>query len=130
MKKVSEKDAFSIIKRARSFKHAIRGIGVFIKTQHNAWVHLFAMIVAISLGCIFEISGIEWILLIFSIGLVMCMEAVNTAIEFDIDLTSPEYHPFAKDTKDVAAGAVLISAIVAIIVGVIIFLPKIFLILK
>lgn len=125
MKNISEKKAFSIIKRAQSFRHAFRGIWVFISTQHNAWVHVFVMCVVVFLGLVFQISSIEWMMLVFSIGLVLCMEAVNTAIEFDIDLTSPEYHPFAKDTKDVAAGAVLMSVIVAVIIGLIIFAPKI-----
>ncbi len=61
----------------------------------------------------------------FAIGFVIIAETINTAIEIDIDLTSPEYHPYARDTKDVAAGAVLITAIMAGIVGLIIFLPKI-----
>lgn len=125
MKKVSEKQAFSLIKRAQSFKHAFRGVYVFVKTQHNAWVHVFVTCLVLVLGFVFCISGIEWIVLMLSIGLVLCMEAVNTAIEFDIDLTSPEYHPFARDTKDVAAGAVLISTIIAVIVGLIIFVPKV-----
>ncbi len=130
MKKISEKQAFSIIKRAQSFKHAFRGIWVFVSTQHNAWVHLFALCVVVILGYVFSVSAIEWIALIFSIGLVLCMEAINTAIEFDIDLTSPEYHPFARDTKDVAAGAVLMSTIVAVIIGLIIFVPKIVVLIK
>lgn len=125
MKKISEKQAFSIIKRAQSFKHAFRGIWVFVSTQHNVWIHAFVMCAVIVLGYIFSISSIEWIALIFSMGLVLCMEAVNTALEFDIDLTSPDYHPFARDTKDVAAGAVLLSVVVAVIVGLIIFVPKI-----
>ncbi len=71
------------------------------------------------------ISSLEWIALVFAIGGVFVTETLNTAIEIDIDLTSPEYHPFARDTKDVAAAAVLLSVFVAIIVGLIIFLPKI-----
>lgn len=120
-----EMRAFSIIKRVRSFRYAIRGIKVFIKTQPNAWVHLVAGAVAVFLGIYFNISEGEWLSLVIVTGLVIITEAFNTAMEFDIDLTSPEFHPYARDTKDVAAGAVLISVIVAIVAGVIIFLPKI-----
>lgn len=67
----------------------------------------------------------EWLFLIFAIGIVLITEALNTAFEIDIDLTSPTYHPYARDTKDVAAGAVLLAVIMAGIIGFIIFLPKI-----
>lgn len=130
MKTISEKKAFSIVKRAQSFKHAFRGIRVFVQTQHNAWVQIFFLCVVVVLGYVLSVSSIEWMMLVFSIGLVLCMEAINTAIEFDIDLTSPQYHPFARDTKDVAAGAVLISTIVAVIVGLIVFIPKILVLIK
>ena len=123
--KLSEKKRFSLVARAKSFTHAFRGIGVLVKSTHNFWVHIFIAIVVIILGFTLKISHIEWILAIFAIGFVMVTEAINTAIEIDIDLTSPNFHPYARDTKDVAAGAVLISAIIAGIVGLIIFLPKI-----
>ena len=130
MEKINKKKRFSIVARAKSFTHAIRGIGVLVKSTHNFWIHIFAAIVVVKLGYILEISSTEWILLVFAIGFVMVTEAINTAIEIDIDLTSPTFHPYARDTKDVAAGAVLLSAIVAGIVGLIIFLPKIIVLLK
>lgn len=111
--------------RTKSFAHAFRGVGIIVKTTHNFWVQIFFALVAVILGFIFRISEIEWVLIIMSAGFVLATEAINTAIEIDIDLTSPNYHPYARDTKDVAAGAVLISAIVALAVGLIIFLPKI-----
>jgi diacylglycerol kinase len=80
----------------------------------------------VCLGFFFSISHAEWLAIVFAIGIVIVAEAFNTAIEIDIDLTSPEYHPYARDTKDVAAGAVLLAAIMAAIIGIIIFLPKIF----
>jgi diacylglycerol kinase (ATP) len=123
----SEKRIFSIVKRIQSFEHAGNGIRVFLKTTHNAWVHISIAVVAIFLGFVFNISQTEWMFLVLSIGLVLTAEAFNTALEFDIDLTSPEYHEFAKYTKDVAAGAVLISSVTAVIIGLIIFIPKIFL---
>ena len=120
-KELSNTKKFSLIKRAKSFTHAGRGLWIFIKTTHNAWIHILCFIVAISMGIYFKIEHVEWILLILTGGFVLVSEAFNTAIEIDMDLTSPEYHPYAKDTKDVAAGAVLISAIIASVVGVLIF---------
>lgn len=128
--KITEKKRFSIVARIKSTTHAFRGLSIFIKTTHNLWVHTFFAILAIYLGFILKISGVEWIMIVFAIGLVIVLEALNTAFEIDIDLTSPTYHPYARDTKDVAAGAVFISVIVAGIVGLIIFLPKIIVLLK
>ena len=118
-----EKRAFSVVKRAKSFTHAGRGIWVFLRTTHNAWLHAAILLGAVALGFYFGITRIEWLFIVLAAGLVMTAEAFNTAIEVDIDLTSPEYHPFAKDTKDVAAGAVLIAAITAAIIGLVIFVP-------
>ena len=125
MEKMSEKNRFSLVARAKSFAHAFRGLRILLKSTHNSWIYIFFTIIAIGLGFFLKISNIEWILLIFATGLVFITETINTSIEIDINLTSPNYHPYARDTKDVAAGAVLISAVIAIIVGLIIFLPKI-----
>jgi len=125
MYKTPEK-RFSIVARAKSFTHAFRGIGILIKSTHNFWVQIFFLLLAIYFGFIFQISCIEWLIIILATGVVFTAEAINTAIEIDIDLTSPDYHSYARDTKDVAAGAVLISAIMAVVVGLIIFLPKIY----
>lgn len=130
LKKLSEKKRFSLVSRVKSSANAWRGIGIFMRTTHNAWLELCFGLLAIYLGFVLHISGVEWVLIIFSIGFVILAETINTAIEIDIDLTSPEYHPYARDTKDVAAGAVLITAAMAGIVGLIIFLPKILLFLK
>lgn len=120
----SEKRIFSIIKRIQSFEHAGNGLRVFLKTTHNAWVEIVLAIIAVWLGFVFEISTTEWMFVVLSIGFVLTAEAFNTALEFDIDLTSPEYHQFAKYTKDVAAGAVLLASLTAATIGLIIFLPK------
>ena len=121
MEKISDNKKFSIIKRAKSFKHAGRGLYLFIKTTHNAWIHILILLAVIVAGFYFKISSIEWMILILTGGFVLAAEAFNTAIEIDMDLTSPQYHPYARDTKDVAAGAVLISAITALLVGLLIF---------
>lgn len=124
-KKLSERKRFSLIAQLKSTTHAWRGLGIFIKTTHNLWIHIFFSILAMFLGFILKISSFEWVIIIFTIGLVIITEALNTAFEIDINLTSPDYHPYARDTKDVAASAVLISVIVAGIIGLIVFLPKI-----
>lgn len=118
-----EKQTFSVVKRTKSFTHAGRGIWVVVKTTHNMWIHLAALVVAIALGFFFGLTSTEWVALVFAAGFVLAAEAFNTAIEIDIDLTSPEQHPYARDTKDVAAGAVLIAALTAAVIGLIIFVP-------
>jgi diacylglycerol kinase (ATP) len=119
--KNKEAKSFSIIKRAKSFTHAGRGLYIFLKTTHNAWIHAVIFVLVVILGLYFNITQTEWLAVILAAGLVLVSEAFNTAIEIDIDLTSPEYHPYARDTKDVAAGAVLLSAIIAVIIGVLVF---------
>lgn len=123
--KISEKKKFSIISRIRSTDNAWRGLRVMLKTTHNAWLEVIFGIFAIYLGFLFKISSVEWSLVIIVIGLVVISETINTAIEVDTDLTSPGYHPMAKDIKDISAGAVALSCIVAGIIGLIIFAPKI-----
>ena len=122
---MSEKKRFSIVARGRSFRHAFRGITIIFKTQHNAWVHGLVALVVVLLGLWLRISAGEWAVVILSITSVLAAEAFNTAVEIDIDLTSPNYHPYARDTKDVASAAVLITALGALIVGLVVFIPKI-----
>ncbi len=114
---------FSFLKRAEGFVHAGRGIYIFIKSTHSFWIEFVVFIIAILVGLFFKITNTEWILVIIISGIVFISEAFNSAIEIDINLTSPTYHPYARDTKDVAAGAVLLSALLAVVVGIIIFLP-------
>lgn len=117
------KSDHSLRSRARSFAHAGRGLSLFIKTAHNGQIQLIVFIVAIILGFYFGIGRVDWILLMFAGGFVLAAEAFNSAIEIDMNLTSPEYHPAARDTKDVAAGAVLLAAITAGAIWILIFLP-------
>jgi len=127
---MEEKNRFSILARVKSSNHAWRGLRILIKTSHNMWAGIFTGLLAVYLGFILNISNTEWLFLIFAIFLVFIAEGFNAAIEIDINLTSPEYHPYAKDTKDVAAGAVLLSTILSIIVALFIFLPKVLLYVK
>ncbi|MFZ4500031.1 MAG: diacylglycerol kinase family protein [Minisyncoccia bacterium] len=123
-KHISEKKRFSIIARGQSFRYAIRGMRIILRTQHNFWIQIVAVALVVALGAYLHIAPIEWAVLVLAMTAVLVAESFNTAMEIDIDLTSPEYHPYAKDTKDVAAGAVLISVVGAAVIGAIIFLPK------
>ena len=124
----SEQKAWNKVRYSQKFMNALRGIGVFfhLTKARDLAVYIISSIIVVSLGLYFRVSSSEWTALVFAIGLVIVSETFNTAIEIDIDLTSPEYHPYARDTKDVAAAAALLSVFTAIIVGLMIFLPKIF----
>lgn len=113
-------------KLRNSFKYAFEGIGEALKTEQNLKIHFFIMIAVITAGLVFKINAMEWIACIILFGLVISLELINTAIETTVDIAMPEKNEKAKLAKDVAAGAVLMSAIMAIVVGLIIFLPKIF----
>jgi len=116
---------FLISKRLKSFKYAFNGLRILIKEEHNARIHLFATICVIIAGLFFNISMNEWIGVIFSIGLVFILEIINSSIENIADFISPEKHEMIKRIKDLSASGVLISAITALIIGLIIFIPKI-----
>lgn len=122
----NETKPFSWKARGQSFGFAWAGILRFFRAEHNAWLHLGATVLVIVLGIILHISRTEAIALVFAIALVWVTEMINTAIEKTMDLLMPQVHPKVKIIKDVAAGAVLIAAMAAAIVGGIIFLPKIF----
>jgi diacylglycerol kinase (ATP) len=115
----------SLKKRVQSFGFAIKGLKTLFVTQANARVHALAIVVVTALGFYFNINKSEWCGVVLAFALVLSAEALNTAIEFVVDLVSPQYHPLAGKAKDVAAAAVLITAMGAVIVGLIIFLPKI-----
>lgn len=111
-------------KRIQSFGYAGRGIRIVFGTEANMKIHLTIVILVIILGFIFHISMLEWILCLLCFGLVLTAEMINTAIENVVDLASPRQHVLAGKAKDIAAGAVLISAIISAIIGLMIFLPK------
>ena len=115
-------------KLLKSFKYAFEGIFTGIKEEQNMKIHITIMILVIIFGIVLKISKIEWITCILLFGLVISMELINTAIENTVDLITKEKNEQAKIAKDVAAGAVLVSAIVSVIIGLIIFVPKIMLI--
>jgi diacylglycerol kinase (ATP) len=111
-------------KRLMSFVYAFRGLWLLFRTETNAQIHLAILICVVVAGGYFDLSTLEWIALLLCFGLVIGMEALNTALEKLTDLASPQIHPLAGKAKDLAAGAVLWVAIIAILVGVIIFAPK------
>jgi len=114
-----------MMKRIKSFSVAFKGIGLLFKSQVNARIHLIATILVIILGCLFKISIIEWLVISLCIGLVLSLEAINSAIEILCDKIEPNQDEFIGKVKDLSAGGVLIGAIIAAIAGCIIFLPKI-----
>ena len=120
---MKQNSTFSLNDRLRSFTFAFRGLKFMLQSQHNAWIHLLATIAACSLGLLFRVTASEWCLLVLAVGSVWTSEAFNTAIECLTDLLSPEFHPLAGRAKDVAAAAVLISAIGALVIGLLIFVP-------
>ena len=111
--------------RLNSFKNAFNGLKIFFQSETNAKIHLAAAFLAIGLGFFFEINYGEWGLIVLAITLVLGTEAMNTAVETLTNLVSPDYHELAGRTKDVAAAAVLVAAIGSMIIGGIVFLPKI-----
>lgn len=110
-------------KLIKSFGYAFEGVFTALK-QQNMRIHFASMIIVIVAGIYTGISKFEWLIIILMISLVIGAEMINSAIESVVDLASKEYHPLAKQAKDIAAGAVLIFAICSVVVGLIIFLPK------
>jgi diacylglycerol kinase (ATP) len=113
-------------KRAASFGYAFKGIMILVSTQPHIIIHIIVAVIVIIAGFLCGLSKTEWLFIILAIALVFVAEAINTAIEFTIDLLSPEHHPIAGKAKDVAAAAVLIAAFFAVIIGLVVFLPKLF----
>jgi len=117
---------FLIKKRLQSFIYAFNGVMHMIRTQHNSRIHIGAGVLAVVLGLLLKISITEWIFIAIAIGIVIMAELFNTAFEQLVDLISPEISDKAGNIKDVSAAAVLVASITALIIGLIIFLPKIF----
>ena len=109
----------------RSFSFALNGLRICVLKGANFKIHLFCLAMAVMLGIILGISITEWLVVSLCIGFVLSMEMLNTAIEQLCDVVHKEIHPAIKSIKDLAAGAVLLSAIVAAVCGGFIFLPKI-----
>ena len=117
--------AFSFSGRLRSFTHAFRGIKLMLASQHNAWMHAGATLTVLVIGLMLGLDRFEWCWIVLAMVGVWTAEALNTAFEFLCDVASPQFHPLVKSAKDVSAGAVLICAIGAVIVGALVFVPHV-----
>lgn len=118
-----------IIRLQKSFIYAKNGIWHAMLTQPNMWIHLFAAIITLLMAWVFDFSILEWAILSIVITTVFILEMINTVAEITVDLASPEFSDLARLAKDVAAGAVLIAALGAVVVGLLLFLPKIWLLI-
>ncbi len=108
--------------RLASFGHALRGLRVLV-SQPNARIHCVAAVAVVALAWWLGVSAMEWMALVLAIALVMGAEALNTALEYVVDLASPEWHALARDAKDVAAAGVLVCSVGAAVVGVLVLGP-------
>lgn len=115
------KGKFSVKGRIASFGHAANGLAHFFSTEHNSWLHAIAAIVVVIAGFIFRITVMEWVAVAIAIGMVFVSEIVNTAIEYLCDFIKPEYDQSIKVIKNLAAGAVLFSAVAALVIGILVF---------
>ena len=117
---------FSFRERAGRFRHAFSGLGFMLRTQHNAWLHAVATLLAVALGVALDLAAADWKWLVLTIVMVWVAEATNTAFEHLCDVVSPDDNASVKVAKDVAAGAVLICAIGAVSMAWLIFGPYLF----
>jgi len=111
-------------KWGQSFSCAIKGMGYSVCKGRNMKIHILAGILATMLGFVLEISRLEWAIIVLTIFMVLAAETVNSAIEVTVDLVTEDHHPLAGMAKDLAAGGVLLTAISAVIIGLLIFGPR------
>ena len=121
-----EGENFSFTGRLRSMRYAVQGMATMLRTQQNAWIHAAATVAVIALGIACRLSTAEWCAIVLAIVAVWTAEALNTAFEFLTDVVSPAFDPLAGKAKDVAAGAVLIAALGAIVIGLLVFGPHLY----
>lgn len=120
---MTKKESF-LVNRLKSVGFAFKGMLILVKTEASIKIQLIVALIATLSGFYFEITTIEWMFQIAMIGLVLSIEGVNTAIEYLADFIHPEHHTKIGLIKDIAAGAVFIASIVAVIIGIFIYLPK------
>ncbi|HTN37123.1 MAG TPA: diacylglycerol kinase family protein [Arachidicoccus sp.] len=123
MQQQKSNDRFSISKRLKSFTYAVSGIKTAFVSEHNMWLHLAAAVIVVLLGYLFSITQTQWLFIFMCIGMVIGLELVNTALEKLCNMIHPQWDKQIQQIKDLAAGAVLIAAITAFVIGLIIFLP-------
>jgi len=115
---------FSFRARVRSFKFSFEGLAAFFRKEHNSWIHVLATLVVLGVSYWVGVTRTELLAIVFAIGFVWVAEIFNTCIERMMDYISLERHPDIKFIKDLASGAVLIAALTAVVVALIIFIPK------
>ena len=108
----------------RSFGYALEGVAYILRTQRNARIELVVAIAAMLLAAWLGITNVEWAVLLLTIAFVLGLEWINTSLELAVSLASPERHPSAKAAKDVAAACVLLGAVVSVLVGLLLFAPR------
>lgn len=109
---------------SKSFSFAFEGLKTALKQEPNFRIHIAIALVALALGALVKLDLLEWLILVFTIFYVLTLELLNTVLEALVNLVSPEIHPWAKIAKDVSAACVLMGAILAVIVGFVLFTPK------
>ena len=124
-RKIEYNNTLDAKRLSRSFKAAFEGIASTYKKEQNIKIHTFIAILVIVFGFFLKINYIEWLVCLVLIGFMLMAEFFNTAIEYVVDLASPDIHPLAKAAKDTASAGVLMMAIVAAVTGLVIFVPKI-----
>jgi diacylglycerol kinase (ATP) len=120
-----QRQPFSLVKRVQSFGHAFAGIRKFMMAEHNGWLHLTATAGVLLLAFLVKVSVTEAVELTIAVGLVWTAEMFNCVIEKLMDFINPGLHPQIGFIKDVAAGSVLVASIIALVIGLTIFIPKI-----
>lgn len=121
---IMKPNKFSITKRLQSFKHVLNGLKILIYEEHNARIHVVASVFVVFLSLALKINSFEWIAIILCIGMVIIAEIFNSVIENICDFISAEKHNQIKRIKDMAAAAVFFASVLALIVGGIVFIPK------
>lgn len=115
--------SFTLSARIQSFVHAFAGLGILLREQHNARIHLLATVLVIGFAGWLEVTRTEWALLLLTIALVWVAEALNSGLEYLCDAAVPQQHELIARAKDVAAAGVLICAAAAVVVAALVFLP-------
>ncbi|MEH7236063.1 diacylglycerol kinase family protein [Bacillus sp. JJ1562] len=117
------KDKSKWTRLIKSFSYALQGLREAFFSERNLQIHFLFSLIVVICGFFFQITNVEWMVILLLIGGMFSIELMNTAVEKVVDLVTSEFHPLAKKAKDISAGAVLIYAIISVIVGLIIFLP-------
>ena len=108
-----------------SFRHALRGLSYALRREHNFQIEVVFAILVFLLAFLFQLSPMEQSILFIMVGIVLSLELLNTAVERLVDITKPRIHPYAKIVKDIMAAAVLLSSLFALLIGFIIFFPRV-----